>query len=162
VGTGDTVQLTGLNIGHASDTTLSRASAGVLQVEANALTRDIDVPGMTSTTPKIIFAFAIHDIDDGMDDIAIQFPRAMTITKVTAMCIAGTNVIGRLYEVDGDGVDGDAVGVEVGDWTFTTTETEDSSFNNATLDAGDYLQWDTTSVSGSVTTFRLTVEGYET
>ena len=151
-----------VDIGHATDTTLSRASGGVLQVESNALTRDIDVPGMTSTTPEIIYAFNIHDIDAGYDDIALQFPRAMTITKVTAMCIGGTNVIGRLYEVDGDGDDSDAVGVEVGDWTFTTTETEDSSFNNATLDAGDYLQWDTTSVSGSVTNFRLTVEGYET
>jgi hypothetical protein len=137
-------------------------STGALQEGGNAVPNETEVPGMTSTTPKIIFAFNIHDIDDGMDDIAVQFPRAMTISKVTAMCIGGTNVVGRLYEVDGDGDDTDAVGVETTDWTFTTTETEDTSFNNAALDAGDYLQWDTTSVSGSVTNFRLTVEGYET
>ena len=33
VGTGDSPQFTGLNLGHASDTTLTRASAGVLAVE---------------------------------------------------------------------------------------------------------------------------------
>ena len=111
---------------------------------------------------RVIFAFNIHDIDDGMDDIKMPFPSAMTITQVTAYVTAGTNVVGRLYEVDGDGDDGDAVGVEASDWTFTTGETEDTSFNNATFDAGDYIQWDTTSVSGSVTGFSLTVWGYET
>ena len=130
--------------------------------DVSDFTQPAEVPGMTSTTPELIFAFNIHDIDDGMDDIAVPYPRAMTITKVTAMCIGGTNVVGRLYEVDGDGDDSDAVGIEASDWTFTTTETEDSSFNNATLDAGDYLQWDTTSVSGSVTNFRIAVYGYET
>lgn len=110
---------------------------------------------------KIVFAFNLHDPDSGMDDIKIQFPRAVTITKVTAICTGGTNVVGRLYEVDGDGLDGDAVGVETSDWTFTTSETEDTSFNNAGFDAGDYIQWDTTSVSGSVTNFALIVEGYE-
>ena len=108
-----------------------------------------------------LFAFNIHDIDTGMDDIKMPFTRAVVITKVTAFVTGGTNVVGRLYEVDGDGDDADAVGVESSDWTFTTGETEDSSFNNATFDAGDYIQWDTTSVSGSVTGFMISVEGYE-
>jgi hypothetical protein len=37
VGTGDSPQLTAVNVGHATDTTLSRNAAGVLQVEANVL-----------------------------------------------------------------------------------------------------------------------------
>ena len=108
-----------------------------------------------------VFCFNVHDIDSGMDDIKMPFTRATTITKVTAFVTGGTNVVGRLYEVDGDGDDADAVGVEAGDWTFTVGETEDTSFNNATFDAGDYIQWDTTSVSGSVTGFMISVEGYE-
>lgn len=108
-----------------------------------------------------VFCFNIHDIDSGMDDIKMPFTRATIITKVTAFVTAGTNVVGRLYEVDGDGDDADAVGVESSDWTFTAGETEDVSFNNATFDAGDYIQWDTTSVSGSVTGFMISVEGYE-
>jgi hypothetical protein len=37
VGTGDSPQFTAVNVGHASDTTLARASAGVLSVEGNVL-----------------------------------------------------------------------------------------------------------------------------
>lgn len=37
LGTGDTVQHLALNIGHATDTTLSRASAGVLQIESDPI-----------------------------------------------------------------------------------------------------------------------------
>jgi len=121
-----------------------------------------EVPGMTSTTPKIIAAFCLYEVAAEMDGVALQFERAMTITKVIMKCTAGTNVVGRLYEVDGDGDPADKVGIETSDWTVTTTETEDSSFNNATLDAGDYLWWETTSVSGSVTMFICTVYGYET
>jgi hypothetical protein len=111
---------------------------------------------------RVIYAFNLHDPDDTMDNIKKQFPLAMTITKVTMKIDGGTNLIGRLYEVDGDGDPVDQVGIETGDWTVTTTETEDTSFNNATLDAGDYLSWDTTSVSGSVVNFVITVEGRET
>jgi hypothetical protein len=37
VGTGDTVQFTGINLGHASDTTIARASAGQITVEGTAV-----------------------------------------------------------------------------------------------------------------------------
>ena len=37
VGTGDSPQLTAVNVGHASDTTLARSSAGVLAVEGNVI-----------------------------------------------------------------------------------------------------------------------------
>lgn len=39
LGTADTVQFTALNIGHASDTTLSRSGAGDLQIETNVIYR---------------------------------------------------------------------------------------------------------------------------
>lgn len=122
---------------------------------------DGSVSVVIAAKTNTVFCFNVHDIDSGMDDIKMPFTRATTITKVTAFVTAGTNVVGRLYEVDGDGDDADAVGVESSDWTFTAGETEDTSFNNATFDAGDYIQWDTTSVSGSVTGFMISVEGYE-
>ena len=111
---------------------------------------------------RVIFCFNLHDPDDTMDNIKKQFPYAMTITKVSMKCDGGTSVVGRLYEVDGDGDPTDQVGIETSDWTVTTSETEDESFNNNDLDAGDYLSWDTTSVSGAVTNFSITVEGHET
>ena len=39
LGTGDSPQLTGINLGHASDTTLSRASAGDVNIEGNIIYR---------------------------------------------------------------------------------------------------------------------------
>jgi hypothetical protein len=46
VGTGDSPQFTGINLGHASDTTLTRTGAGDIAVEGNALYRagGTDVP----------------------------------------------------------------------------------------------------------------------
>ena len=46
VGTGDSPQFTGVNVGHASDTTVTRASAGNLNVEGNLVYRagGTDVP----------------------------------------------------------------------------------------------------------------------
>ncbi|MCG2725649.1 MAG: hypothetical protein L6420_05230 [Elusimicrobia bacterium] len=110
---------------------------------------------------KVLMSFNLYLPDAAMDGIAIQLPKAATITRVTMKCNGGTNVIGRLYEVDGDGDPLDKVGIETVDWTVTTTETEDTAFNNAALDAGDYLWWETTSVSGGVTMFTVTVEGTE-
>ena len=96
-----------------------------------------------------------------MDGVAMQFPNAITITKVTMKCKDGTNVVGRLYEVDGDGDPVDKVGVVDADWTVTTTESEITSFTNASFDAGDYIWWETASVSGTVLMFHCTVEGHE-
>ncbi len=87
-----------------------------------------------------------------------QTPRAITITGVSAICIAGTNVIGQLQEYAGDGttpVDVDS------DWTITTAEYTDIAFTNAAIDAGDWVGWKMTSVSGSVTSFSITYEYYE-
>jgi hypothetical protein len=44
LGTGDSPQFTGVNVGHASDTTITRSSAGVIAVEG------VDVPTASSTT----------------------------------------------------------------------------------------------------------------
>jgi len=46
VGTGDSPQFTGVNVGHASDTTITRASAGDIAVEGSAIYRagGTDVP----------------------------------------------------------------------------------------------------------------------
>jgi len=88
-----------------------------------------------------------------------ETPRAITITKVAAICTGGTNVVGQLQEYDPNGTGG--VDVDAADWTITTTELEDTSFTNATIDAGDWVGWKTTSVSGTVKYFSITFEYYE-
>lgn len=88
-----------------------------------------------------------------------QTPRAITITAVSAICQNGTNVIGQLQEYSGTAtapVDVDS------DWTITTTEYTDTSFSNSSIDAGDWVGWKTTSVSGSVDYVSVTFEYFET
>lgn len=48
VGTGDSPEFTAINIGHASDTTITRVSAGVIAVEGNALALSSEVAGSLS------------------------------------------------------------------------------------------------------------------
>ena len=60
VGTGDTVQFTGINLGHATDTTIARASAGDVSIEGNIIYRaggtDVasdDIADSAITLPKM-------------------------------------------------------------------------------------------------------------
>ena len=62
VGTGDTVQVTGIELGHASDTTIVRASSGEITIEGNAVYRagGTNIPvsdggtGATALTDKAV------------------------------------------------------------------------------------------------------------
>ncbi len=101
-------------------------------------------------------SFVISAIDDTYD-----FPFWMTIDAITiiaanGVCIGGTNVIGVLMEYDNDAAN--PVVCNSSDWTFTTGEERTTSLSNASIDAGDYLGWRTTSVSGTVDFFTLTFE----
>jgi hypothetical protein len=51
LGTGDSPQLTAVNVGHATDTTLSRAGAGVLQVESSIILTQTLPAGTTGVAP---------------------------------------------------------------------------------------------------------------
>lgn len=82
-------------------------------------------------------------------------PEAITIDSVFGICEGGTNIVGALDEYSYDGSTLDAA-VDA-DWTITTSMYSDGSFTNAALDAMDWLGWHTTSVSGSVASFTLTI-----
>ena len=101
-------------------------------------------------------SFAIRDIDDTYDFPFWMTPKAITLIAASGVCIDGTNVVGVLMEYDNDAAN-PAV-CNSSDWTFTTGEERTTSLSNASIDAGDWLGWKTTSVSGEVTTFTLTFE----
>jgi hypothetical protein len=105
-------------------------------------------------------AFAIIDPAVAHDLPLWQTKRAITIVAVSAVSTAGTNTIGCLDEYNATGTSVDAA-VD-GDWTITTSEYTDASFTNAAVDAGDWLGWHTTSVSGEVTSVSITFEYVET
>lgn len=111
------------------------------------------VPVKKGTPTK---SFVIASIDNTFDFPFWQTPEAITITAVSAVCTGGTNVVGALQEYNATGTSVDAA-VD-GDWTITTSEYTDASFTNAGIDAGDWIGWKTTSVSGTVTFFSITFE----
>lgn len=59
VGTGDSPQFTAVNLGHASDTTLSRLSAGVVAVEGKQLL-DVSTPNQPVTGGATITSLALN------------------------------------------------------------------------------------------------------
>jgi hypothetical protein len=69
LGTGDSPQFTAVNLGHASDTTLTRASAGTLAVEGVTLAKGTDV-----ITQSVVVQFG-----DGTNVIAINDKRRFSI-----------------------------------------------------------------------------------
>lgn len=109
---------------------------------------------------EVIFELCIENPSTSHVDIKKKIPANATITGVYGHCVGGTNVVGRLYEVDADADDSDKAGIDSSDWTITTSQFTDESLTNGAVDAGDWLQWDTTSVSGSVTMFCVTAWGY--
>ncbi len=112
---------------------------------------------------RILFSACIPNPDSGYDDIKIRMPFATTVNSVHGHCVGGTNMIVGFYEVDSDADDSDAVQLDSGDYTITTSLFEDLSITvNSTLNANDWLQMDTISVSGSPTMCCITVWGQAT
>jgi len=87
-----------------------------------------------------------------------QTPDSIVITGVSAVCTGGTNVVGALQEYNATGTSVD--NAVDGDWTITTSEYTDASFTDPNINAGDWIGWKTTSVSGDVSAFSITFEYY--
>jgi hypothetical protein len=76
VGTGDSPQFTGVNLGHASDTTLTRSAAGVLAVEGVIVSgQEVICVAMSDETTAIT---------TGTAKVTMRWPFAMTVTAVRA------------------------------------------------------------------------------
>lgn len=86
----------------------------------------------------------------------IKFPYAVTLLQVDYVILGATNWIGQLQEADADGANG--ADTQAADSTATTTNTQVTSFSNAVLDAGDYLNLKTTSISGTPTSLTVTIQ----
>ena len=101
-------------------------------------------------------SFVIQDPATTHDFPFWMTPRAITLIACNGVCISGTNVVGCLMEYDNDAAN--PVVCNSSDWTFTTGEERTTSLSNASIDAGDYLGWKTTSVSGEVGFVTITIE----
>ena len=122
----------------------------------------VDADGRITAASKGVHSqsFVIASATAYSDFILWRAPYAITITAVHGLAIGdGTNVVGNFDECDGNG--GNAVAID-SDMTLTSTVTSDTDLSNASIDAGDYIQWHTTSVSGTnsqiVVTFDYTID----
>jgi hypothetical protein len=110
LGTGDSPQFTAINLGHASDTTISRTGAGDIAIEGNIVYRagGTDVPvadggtgasdaatartnlGITSANVKLTESFVIACSDEttalttGAAKVTFRMPYAFTVSAVRA------------------------------------------------------------------------------
>lgn len=147
-----TVTTTGnIELGNASDTTLSRSAAGVLAVEGAVV--------VTKPTNFHIKAITIES-PTASEDITLFFTDdAITITQLNAVSVGTTPSV--TYTIR-HGSDRSAAGNEVvtsgSTTTSTTTGDEVTSFNDATIPAGSWVWLETTATSGTVTNTNITIE----
>lgn len=100
-------------------------------------------------------AFVLESPAAADDMPLIRVDRVVTLTKVAYLCIGGTNWVGQLQECDANGING--VDVHSSDVTATAGTTNvQTTFSNASIDAGDWIGLKTTSVSGSPTRLHVT------
>ena len=107
VGSTDTWQITGLDIGHASDTTLTRASAGDLQIESNIIYRaggtDIAVSdggtGLSTAAKGTVLVANAVDTIQALDG-STESDLSSTATGILVYQNA-TDVIGWTTAIDG-------------------------------------------------------------
>ena len=86
VGTGDSPQVTAVNVGHASDTTIARDSAGKVSVEGNVLVRANTYEIAANDAPAHVKAQADYTCDGTDDDVQILAALALGNTH----CSEGT------------------------------------------------------------------------
>lgn len=115
------------------------------------------------TLPAYQFkSFTITNATATADRALIQVPFAVTIRNVSVVALTGTNIVGQLTECDSDGRAASCVVVDSSDITATsTTSFDDGTLSNPSIDAKDFIGWNTTSVSETVNatiTFAYTVD----
>jgi len=151
---------------------LSPSSAGALTATEPTTAGQISKPVLIaiSATEGYVFNFrgiavaatatgekglSIYNITASHDIMIPPIAVAITLTKVSANGVGGTNVVGRLEDCSANGQTC-ARAINATDWTITSgTELEITNFGNATIPAGNWTKWNTTSVSGAVTNFAI-------
>lgn len=131
---------------HIGDNNYYNAYGGSVVKEPRKLNlRKVESKSFVIETPT-----SADDMPMWRSDIAI------TLTKVSYLCIGGTNWVGQVQECDANG--GSGADVHSGDVTASAgTVNSSTSFSNASIDAGDWVGIKTTSVSGTPTRIHVTV-----
>lgn len=133
--------------------------------QAGYLTTESD-PGVSThegtynhTAYKQFFrSFMITNATATADRPIWRVPFNATITAIHGILSSGTSLLGMLTECDANGAN--CVVCDSSDMNITTTVTnDDGSLSNPLIDAGDFIGWNTTSVSGENVTATISFEG---
>jgi hypothetical protein len=84
-------------------------------------------------------------------------PTAATITGVSCLCVGGTNIKGQAWEYDGNGANGAVIDGSSLICTAGSNVNDDGALSNPSIDAGDFVGWVTSSISGTVTYCEITI-----
>ncbi|MCC6933034.1 MAG: hypothetical protein IT292_07250, partial [Deltaproteobacteria bacterium] len=101
-------------------------------------------------------SFLLPSPNSGSDYPVWRVPYAITIRNIYVLTVGGTNVVGGLDETDANGANAVAIDADI-TGSAGTNASDDGTLSNPSLDAGDYLFWHTTSVSGTPTSVTVTV-----
>ncbi len=158
----------------SSSTGITKLDFGNLILEGKHNSSDATA-GATATTGGLVFkdglytsgaatggssskSFIITNPTSSADSPVWRAPSAITITAVHVLCVDGTNIVGQLWEYDANGANGAVVDDSDITGTAGTNVDDDGTLSNASIDAGDYVGWKTTSVSGAVTKAIITFD----
>jgi hypothetical protein len=114
--------------------------------------------GVQASSPLCSKSFIITNPTSSADSPVWRCPVAITIIAIHVLCVDGTNIVGQLWEYDADGANGATVDSSDITATAGTNANDDGTLSNPSIDAGDYVGWKTTSVSGAVTKAIITFE----
>ena len=99
--------------------------------------------------------FAVNGLTASDDFLIFKAPIDLTVKAIHGVLQSGTNVVGGFDECDSNGANCVAIDSDI---TFNGgDDADDGSLSNASIDAGDWIRWHTTSVSSpGYFTVRLT------
>jgi hypothetical protein len=143
VGTEDSPQFTGVNVGAAADTTITRSAAGKIAVEGEVL------------SGAEVFSFAVNAPADTMEPFLLKAREAFTITDIHCITEAATSAVIDVQECSATGT-----GCATVDATITCDADgaeDDGTLANGTIDAGDWVKVDIGTVTGTVESVTVTV-----
>ena len=103
-------------------------------------------------------SFMITNPTADADGPVWRAPVAITITAVHVLCIGGTSLTGQLWEYDANGANGAVVDSADIVASAGTNANDDGTLSNPSIDAGDYVGWRTSSISGTPTRLIVTFE----
>jgi hypothetical protein len=99
-------------------------------------------------------SFVLLSPTAGVTYNTVKFPYAITLRKIDVLCQGGaagsTRVLGGLDEGDANGAYTASIDSDIAALSGTNYS-DDGSLTNPSLDAGDYLNWHTSGVTGTVT-----------